>query len=262
MPQDARRPARRELVRVLLSRDHRRSIRRPRAPSVGDYRSELQVGVFQHLLNALLVLHHLPHQLLARAGQIAQFLDRPRRNEARADQPMRQQIRDPGGIVDVALASGDVVSVRRIGQHQLELAPQHMPHRLPIHSGGFHRYVGAARFAANPPGPTALCVVVGKLRTSRTSWFPCARPAPHTVHGEHSFPHLLSTRRRREARVIEIYQPCSGTCRSVATIKDARRASGQTTHRAASTMENRRPRCWQRAPLCLARFIGQHARSS
>src|SRR5262249_13823450 len=83
---------------------------------------------------------------------------------------------------------------------------------------------------------------------------PCARPAPHTVHGEHSFPHLLVTRCRREARGIEFYQPCSGTCRSVATIKGAPQASGQTTRRAASTRENNRPRGRQRAPIRLAPF--------
>jgi hypothetical protein len=34
----------------------------------GDYRVELHVGVFEHLRNALLVLPHLAHQLLARPG--------------------------------------------------------------------------------------------------------------------------------------------------------------------------------------------------
>jgi hypothetical protein len=47
---------------------------------VGDYGAELYVGVFEHFLNALFVLHHLPHQLLARPGQVAQLLDRSRRN--------------------------------------------------------------------------------------------------------------------------------------------------------------------------------------
>src|SRR5262249_51615898 len=103
------------------------------------------------------------------------------------------------------------------------------------------------------PAPRALL----ELRTSPAGTplpCPCARPAPHTVHGEHSFPHLLVTRCRREARGIEFYQPCSGTCRSVATIKGAPQASGQTTRRAASTRENNRPRCRQRAPIRLAPF--------
>ena len=42
-------------------------------------------------------------------------------------------------------------------------------------------------------------------------------------------------RRGREALILELYQTCSRTLRSVATIQGARRASGQTNPRAAST---------------------------
>ena len=53
---------RRELVGVVLSRDHRPQHPPPARPKhVGDYRTELHVGVFQHLLNAQFVRHHLPH---------------------------------------------------------------------------------------------------------------------------------------------------------------------------------------------------------
>jgi len=46
----------------------------------------------------------------------------------------------------------------------------------------------------------------------------------------HSLP-----RGRREALVFEFYQACSRTLPSAATIQGARRASGQTNLRAAST---------------------------
>jgi hypothetical protein len=44
--------------------------------------SQLHIGVFKHLLDALFVLSDLTHQLLAGAGQIAQW------HKARADQAM------------------------------------------------------------------------------------------------------------------------------------------------------------------------------
>ena len=87
----------------------------------------------------------LAHELLARAGERAQLLDRYRRYEARADQPVGKQIGEPRGVVHVGLASGDVLDVTCVGQHQLEVPLEDMPDRLPIHAGGFHRRVRRPR---------------------------------------------------------------------------------------------------------------------
>jgi len=46
-----------------------------------------------------------------------------------------------------------------------------------------------------------------------------------------------SPRCRREALIPELYQTCAPTSRSAATIQGARRASGQTSLRAASTKD-------------------------
>src|SRR5262249_14299275 len=55
--------------KVLLPRDHSAQHPPPARPEqVGDYRAELDIGVFEHFLDALLVSHYLPHQLFARAG--------------------------------------------------------------------------------------------------------------------------------------------------------------------------------------------------
>jgi hypothetical protein len=105
----------------------------------------LSIGVFEHLLDALLVLHDLAHQLLARAGQIAQLLDRPRRDQACTDQPVRQKVRDPGRVVDIAFAPGHVADMRRVSQDQLELTFEYVPYRLPVDPCRFHRHVRAAR---------------------------------------------------------------------------------------------------------------------
>src|SRR5712692_8554748 len=66
----------------------------------------------------------------------------------------------------------------------------------------------------------------------------------------------FATRCRREALVIEFYQPCSRTLPSVATIQGARRASGQTNTRAASTRKIPTSVPAARHPL-LAGFIHQ-----
>ena len=75
---------RREFIRIFLARDYRpQHVPAAWPEHVGDFGVELDISVFEHLLDALRVLHYLPHQPLARARQVAQFLDRPRRNEAR-----------------------------------------------------------------------------------------------------------------------------------------------------------------------------------
>ncbi len=77
------------------------------------------------------------------AAEVAQLLDGPWRHEARADQAVRQQIGDPHRVVHVGLAAAHVADVRCVGQHQLELAFEHVPHRLPVHARGLPRHVGA-----------------------------------------------------------------------------------------------------------------------
>ena len=64
---------------------------------------ELDVGLFQRLLDALDVAGLLAADLLAGAQQRAEFLLRLVRHEAGPDQPARQQIGDPHGIVHVGL---------------------------------------------------------------------------------------------------------------------------------------------------------------
>ena len=62
----------------------------------------------------------LADQLLAGAQQGSQLLCRRARDEARADQPMREQIGQPERVGDIDLAAGHVV--RGIGQDERELS--------------------------------------------------------------------------------------------------------------------------------------------
>jgi hypothetical protein len=119
---------------------------RPAALSehVGEFCIDLEVGVLQHLVNALGMTAPFTHQLLARAQKVAQFLRLTVRDEARPDQSVRQEFRQPRGVIDVGLATGHVLHVRGIRQNQLELAVrQHVPYGSPVHASGLHRHVRA-----------------------------------------------------------------------------------------------------------------------
>ena len=85
---------------------------------IGDRRIELDVGIFKRLLQALDMAAALPHQLLAGAQQVAHLLSLLIRHKAAADQAVRQQIGQPGGVVHVGLAPRHILDVRRVRQHQ------------------------------------------------------------------------------------------------------------------------------------------------
>jgi hypothetical protein len=57
------------------------------AQDVADEAGDLQIGILEHLLDALHVPRALAHELLARARERAQLLHRHGRHEAGADQP-------------------------------------------------------------------------------------------------------------------------------------------------------------------------------
>src|SRR5206468_8924841 len=111
------------------------------AHDVGEHAGELDVGRLQGLLDAQGVLGDFPHELFTRAGQVAQLLHRGGRHEAAANQTVRQQVGDPGGVVDVALAAGDVADMHGVGEDELDVALEHMPDRLPVHAARLHGHV-------------------------------------------------------------------------------------------------------------------------
>src|SRR5215469_12019894 len=88
------------------------------AHDIGDHRVKLDVGVFQRLLQSLDVTSSLTDQLLACPQQAAQNLRRGVRHEAGSDQAVSQKIGEPSRVVDVGLASRNVLDVPGIRQHQ------------------------------------------------------------------------------------------------------------------------------------------------
>src|ERR1700731_1244270 len=59
-----------------------------------------------------------------------------------SQQPMLQQIGDPLAVFLIRLPPWHCFDVLRIHQQHLKLSFQKVPHRLPIHSRGLHRYMG------------------------------------------------------------------------------------------------------------------------
>ena len=109
------------------------------------------------------------------------------------DQAVRVTGRPASRIVHVALAPRHVLHVRRIGQHQLELAVvQDVPHRLPVHPRRLHRHVGARHgHPAIRPAPEDRAVVVLNVRTSASDRPPrqagrTPRPSSCEHRGRHN----------------------------------------------------------------------------
>ena len=82
--------------------------------------AELHVRAFQRLLDSIDFRRPLAHQSGAIARQFAQLALRPILHEARLQQAMARQIRDPLTIFDIGLATGHLLDVLRVGEHQRE----------------------------------------------------------------------------------------------------------------------------------------------
>jgi hypothetical protein len=71
------------------------------AQDVADHAGQLDVGVLEYLLNPKGLLGQRARHLLACAGQLPQLLGPFRRDEAAADQPVREEFRQPLGVAHV-----------------------------------------------------------------------------------------------------------------------------------------------------------------
>src|SRR6266849_7768068 len=207
---------------------------------------QLEIRVFERLLDALRVPDDLAHQLLPRSGEIAQFLDRRRRDEATPDEPQRQQVGDPRRIVLVALPTRDIADVHRIGQDERQVIFEHMPHGLPVDAGRFHRDMGAlvgrqplGQLQQPAGGRRDRAVLIGHRRARRDAH---TRDNGRRVDIQTSaarIQHLHQPPPFRSGAGVESPDAKSKRCarqRSAAVaIRGARGTPGQTTVRAPST---------------------------
>src|SRR5215475_7837869 len=115
------------------------------AQHIGQLGLNLRVGVLKRLVDALNVTGLFPDQLLARAQQITEFLGRTVRNETPPDQAVCQQVRQPGGVAYVSLASRQIFDMSCIRKNEFHVGVgEHVPHRLPVNARCLHPDLRAA----------------------------------------------------------------------------------------------------------------------
>ncbi len=115
------------------------------AKHIGDHVRQLDVGRLQQFMHAVGGFDPISDEALAMAREIAQVADRWRRNEACADKPVREKVRDPLAVLHVGLAARHRLDVVRIGQDYFEAALEQVEDRFPVHARGLHRHMRARR---------------------------------------------------------------------------------------------------------------------
>ena len=136
----------RELLGVAFAGDERLEHQATRdAEDVGGDDIQLDAGVFEGLLDPLELRGAGLGEPLAVAGQVPQLPDRLRRHEAAAPKAVLEQLRDPFGVEDVALAAREDPQMLGVDELLVETSVlQHVPHRLPVRARRFHRHLGHA----------------------------------------------------------------------------------------------------------------------
>jgi hypothetical protein len=114
------------------------------AQHIGRHRGQLDVGGFKHLLHAIDQHRSGTNKVAAVASQITQLTLRNRRNKARTQQTVLQQLGDPLRILDVGLATGHVLDMGGIHQQHFKVAFQNVEDRFPVFARALHRHVRAA----------------------------------------------------------------------------------------------------------------------
>jgi len=114
-------------------------------------RRELDAGVLQGLLDALDLAAAFLDLGLAVADHVAQLALRTRRHEALTDEAVLDQLAAPLGVLDVALAPGNVTQVTGVVEPALELVLEQVEDRAPVDAGRFHPD-DRHRVAAQPVG--------------------------------------------------------------------------------------------------------------
>ena len=74
-------------------------------------------------------------------GQVPQLADRGGRHEGAADQAVRAELGQPGGIGDITLAAWQVLHLTRVDQHHLKAGVlEQVGERLPLVPGRLHHH--------------------------------------------------------------------------------------------------------------------------
>src|SRR5215475_1830088 len=123
-------------------RDHRSSAFAKRV--TGDLR-QLDVARFQDFDDPVVDAGPLSHQAFTIPSQFEQLANHRRRNEARTNQVMRQQIGQPLRVTDIGLVTRDRFDVQRVDQNYFERAFQDVEDWLPVDPSALNPDVSAVR---------------------------------------------------------------------------------------------------------------------
>ena len=115
------------------------------ARDIGGDTGEFDVGSLQHLLQPVDHVGSLDHEVGALASEIPQVSLRTRGDEGGFDEPMAQQIGQPGGVLGIGLVAGDVLVVTGVDDPHLKGAFEEIVDRLPVLAGALHGDVRAAK---------------------------------------------------------------------------------------------------------------------
>src|SRR5260221_5922190 len=102
---------------------------------------QLDIGTFQHLLQAIGLLHALADECLAITGELPQGTYGGRRDEAGLQQAVAQQVGQPFAVLDIRLAPGHRLHVLGVDQEDPAPLLQQIVDRPPIHARAFERHV-------------------------------------------------------------------------------------------------------------------------
>ncbi|HXJ39078.1 MAG TPA: hypothetical protein VNH18_07355 [Bryobacteraceae bacterium] len=120
-------------------------------------RSQFDVGILEHFLDAVGHSGPLLHQNSSIAVQVAQFTQMLARDKTPPQQTVLKQFRNSLAVFHVRLAAWYGLDVLRVDQHQVELAFEKTPDRFPVNAGGFHRQIRDS-IRGKPPGQSRYVI--------------------------------------------------------------------------------------------------------
>jgi len=129
----------RESFGTLFSTDHSPQNRSTAlAKRVASDACQLDVGILEDFLNAACNPRMLLRQTGSRPSKIAQIANQHRGYEAAPQESVLQKFRDPLTVFRICLASWNSFDVLCVGQQDLKVTFENVPHWLPINACGLH----------------------------------------------------------------------------------------------------------------------------
>jgi hypothetical protein len=111
------------------------------AQHVAGHAAQLEVAPFERLVQPIHFRAPRPDQGHPVPGELPQLPRGALGHEARPEQPMTQQVRQPFAVPHVRLAAGHRLDMLGIDQQQRERPFQHVVERLPVHARALHGHV-------------------------------------------------------------------------------------------------------------------------